>query len=1211
MSDTALRLLDTLRERLRAALRRQTAAEVAFGALVLVGVLALLLLVGAGAEAVWWMGSGLRGLWLALFVAATLGLVGYFVAWPLLRLYGVLPGRDERTAAAAAGQRFPEVGDRLSALLDLADGRRGEAPTPLVDHAVTALGTEVAPVPFERIEDTRPARRAAPFAAVPVLGVLAFLLLAPTAFTGATYRLFNPTDAFDRPAPFRLDVQPGDVELVRGDSLTITAQPVGTGFPATATLVLTRPGETRAEPVRVTLGPDGAFSHTLRNLRSTVAYRVETAGVTSPEYTATVVARPLVRGLRVTLRPPAYTGLPAQRLAPGVGDVAALPGTRVEVAVRLGDEPVADAALVLEDVEGTPTDSAALARDGVEAAGAFGLRRPGSYRVHLENADGFANADPVRYRLDLLRDEPPEIILQGPGDVNLADRLQVPVQVRVTDDFGFRSLRLFWRLTESRYGQPTETFEAVDLPIDARTLDQRVLYDWLLAPTTGLDLTPGDAIAYYLEVRDNDTVNGPKTARTGTFTLRLPSLAERFEDLDRAQEEAEDTMEEMREEADDARRRFEELRDQLRRDQQPDFEDRRQLERLQNQQQSLDEQAEKLSEQMQELLDQMQQENLVDEETQQMYEEMQRVIDEIQSPELQEALQRLQESMENLDLPQMMQAMEDFEFNEEQFRERLERALELFKKLEVAQELDEAARRAEELAKTQEALQEQTEALDDESEDGASEDGESEDGESENGDSESGEESDSESENGEQSEGGEESESGEQSESADNADSQQPTADSPQPKTPEQLAEEQERAAEEMQALEELLQEVQEKMEELRDNGPAQEMQQMREQLQQQQIPQQMQQNSQQLQQQQLQDAQQGQQQMQQQLQNLRQQLQEMSQQMQGEQQQINIAALRRSLDDVLTLSEEQETLGLDAQALNRDSPAIRPMAQQQVGLADGLATVADSLNALAREVPQMTRQVQEHTGNALREMGLATEELAERRAPRAAGHQLTSMTHLNDLALLLSELLDQLMNSPSSGGGGGMSMQQMMQQLQQGQQQMGDQIQQMLNDMAGQRLSGDQQQRLEQMARQQQQLREQLQQLMEQGMEDGTLDAQLQSQLQRIAEAMEEAARELRSGRINRRTEQRQQQILERLLQAEESINQRGKKQEREGRSGEEYTNPDPPPLPPRDAEADRLRRDLIRALESGYAPDYQDLIKRYFERLQERAQPSEGDGS
>ncbi len=39
-----------------------------------------------------------------------------------------------------------------------------------------------------------------------------------------------------------------------------------------------------------------------------------------------------------------------------------------------------------------------------------------------------------------------------------------------------------------------------------------------------------------------------------------------------------------------------------------------------------------------------------------------------------------------------------------------------------------------------------------------------------------------------------------------------------------------------------------------------------------------------------------------------------------------------------------------------------------------------------------------------------------------------------------------------------------------------------------------------------------------------------------------------------------------------------------------------------PEAEEIDRLRRDLIRALESGYAPDYQELIKRYFDLLQQR---------
>jgi hypothetical protein len=37
-----------------------------------------------------------------------------------------------------------------------------------------------------------------------------------------------------------------------------------------------------------------------------------------------------------------------------------------------------------------------------------------------------------------------------------------------------------------------------------------------------------------------------------------------------------------------------------------------------------------------------------------------------------------------------------------------------------------------------------------------------------------------------------------------------------------------------------------------------------------------------------------------------------------------------------------------------------------------------------------------------------------------------------------------------------------------------------------------------------------------------------------------------------------------------------------------------------PQNEQLERMRRDLIRALESGYSTDYEALIRRYFELLQ-----------
>jgi glycosyltransferase involved in cell wall biosynthesis len=65
-----------------------------------------------------------------------------------------------------------------------------------------------------------------------------------------------------------------------------------------------------------------------------------------------------------------------------------------------------------------------------------------------------------------------------------------------------------------------------------------------------------------------------------------------------------------------------------------------------------------------------------------------------------------------------------------------------------------------------------------------------------------------------------------------------------------------------------------------------------------------------------------------------------MGQQMSGQQQQRNVSGLRRAIDDVLTLSFEQESLRDRSASLRPESPVVRQNAQQQVELAAGLSTV-------------------------------------------------------------------------------------------------------------------------------------------------------------------------------------------------------------------------------------------------------------------------------
>ncbi len=1147
MSDPTL--VDVLRGRLRAARRRLTLAAIARGGLVTAAVIGGAFLVALSVEAGVWMGVEVRTAVFWLLVLTIVGLVAALIGVPLLRGAGVLPGLDERAVVRRAGRDYAGVDDRLATFLDLADGRAAQGPSRLHDAALDALGREVRDVPFERVHAFGPVRKALPWALLSATLLVVLFVAAPHTMGAAAARLLAPGVYFAPPAPFQLQVEPGDADVTRGADLPVRVVATGRELPLAATLEFGRADERATEEVRLQAGDDGAFAYTIEGVRADLRYRVLADGVRTDWYDVTAVDRPLVRGLRVTVSPPGYSGRRAQTLPEGVGDVTGLAGSTVAVQVQFGGPDPVEAWLEIGWEDGR--SQRVPLRIGSEAAlGRFALRGAGAYSVHLRAANGLESTNPARYTLGALSDGPPQIALLDGADGSLSAGAR-RLTFRVTDDFGFAGGSLVYRVAASPTRGATRP-RRIALPVRTRPLDQEVALDWRLPGAQ-----PGDVVEFYGEVRDNDAARGGKTARTPLFTLRFPSLADRYDALDAQRDSTRESLDRMEEDAEQSRERLERLRDDLRQSLDPDWEDKRQVDQLLQEQSALQQQAQQLQQQMDQLSDQLQNSDLVDDDTRRSFEQMREVMQELDSPQLRDALERLRDAMERLDMRDMLQQSDEAARSEEEFRRRLERAMELMKRLEAAVEMEEVARRAEDLAETEERLARETDQLQDRQE-------------------------------------GRESEQGEPTES----DETEREARSPDQER-QRLAEEQRRAQEDAEAMEEQMRQLQEQLEEIQ-NAPSEAVQEMMEQMQQEgDLSEQMEENAEQIEQNELQEAKQGQQQMSEQLRQMADEMRQQGQQMQGQQQQIDIAAIRRALEDVLTLSREQETLATETERIPSQNPALVPVARRQSEIRDGLRTVVDTLRRVALTVPQLGSDVDERAGNARREMEQAITQLAERQSGPSTGHQRMAMSHLNELALLLSELIDQMQNQ--SGSGSGQGMQQQMQQMGQQQQQVNQQIQQMLNEMAGERLSPDQGRRLRQLAEQQEALRRGMQRMLENGAGAG-LNPNDQSALRRVEEQMREAARDLRNGRLDERSAPRQQEIMEQMLQAERSINQRGREEQREAQTGQNRPADRPASPPNTDRPADRVRRDLIRALESGYAPDYQDLIKRYFERLQAR---------
>ena len=1142
-----------LRGRLRSARRRITAGAATRGALVTLAVVGAAVALAVGVEAALWMGVGLRTLLAAGLAALVAGLVGALVGVPLLRGMGVLPGLAERDVVRRAGDDFAGVDTRLTALLDLADGRTSGSDR-MRTAALESLADEVKDVPFERVRAWGPARQALPYAGAAVVALAVLFVAAPGTMAGAAFRLLEPQTFFAPPAPFALRVLPGDVDVARGADVEVRVAAVGDVQPLAATIEIGRVGERATDEVRLRSLGVGRFAYTIESVSASVRYRVVADGVASQWFTVRIAERPVVQGVRLTVMPPAYTGRPGVVLPEGVGDASGLPGTSVRVQVGLGGVRAVKGWLNVRYADGT-RERVALRIGSDAALGRLVLRRAATYSVRLESAGGISNADPATYTLGVVSDSPPTITLLNGGEGDAVGVLR-RMRFGMSDDFGIAAGSLVWRVAAAP-GRRASAIRRVALPVRGRTPDQTVDLLWRMA-----GVRPGDTVEFYGEVRE---VGPGRRARTALVRLRMPSSEERRETFESRRDSAASTLDQMRRRAERQGAQTDRLREQLRARPEADWEARRQVEQLRAAQAEQQAQARQLQQQMRELAEQLRGSDQVTPEMQQRFEQMERVMEDLASPELQEALQKLQEAMEQLNLEQMLRQADEVDQAQQTFEERLERAKALLERLEAAVEMEEAARDADALAEREEQLARDAERL-----------LERQNNEPQDGDRQSGEQ-----QNGEQA----------------NRPERSPEARSPEAERRRMTAEQRD-AAEDAEAFDEALDELQERLEEI-PNAPDEAVGEMREQTTPEGgLPEQMRQNASQMQQGQMQPAQQGQQEMARQLRRMAQQMRQQSAQMQGQQAQVDAAAIRRALEDVLTLSRRQESVANETAAAPDGNPALVPLARRQRDLRDGLRAVSDTLRRVSRSVPALTAAVQARAQNGQREMDLALARLAERDAAPASSHGRTAMGHLNELALLLSEALDQQQQQQQGGSGGQGSPQQQMQQMGGQQQRLNQQIQEMLGRTAGQRLSPGEGTRLRQMAEQQESLRRSLQNLIEQN--GGTLGAGAQSALQRLQEQMARAAAELRRGRLNDALVPRQQQIYERMLQAEQAVNERGQEERREGETARPApTAPPPPPLPPANRAADRTRAELLRLDASGYAPGVEALIRRYFERL------------
>ncbi|MEP1305812.1 MAG: hypothetical protein ABJK11_14510 [Balneola sp.] len=782
---------------------------------------------------------------------------------------------------------------------------------------------------------------------------------------------------------------------------------------------------------------------------------------------------------------------------------------------------------------GTSAFDEAIQIDDINFESEFIVTKPDTISFLMMDKNRLNNKNSFQFIIEPLEDEYPIVELIEPSaSFEMVGPKDLDLTFKATDDFNITRGQLHYELKKAYVENATTSSLRLNKP------ENGVLqkFNWDIS---ALNLSSLDELTFWIEATDNDGYNGRKSARSQQITLTIPSLVDYFESLDKKEDDVEKDLESISESFEEMSESYDEFKESLKENPETTYENRLQIEDAERKQEEVQKKIDELNEKFDEIKKELSANNLLSEETQKAYDELKKLMEEIDDPDLKKALEMLRENMDQLSPEQLRQAMENVEFNEEDFKKRLERTMELFKQLKLMSDMEKLAKSFEDQARQEKELAENPP-------------------------------SDQEAEN-------------KRKEDLEQLDKLKEAID----KLSENKSEKTEETVSEYQkqTKEELSKNIEEKIKDWLEKQEPQESgenengdnKNSKSQNQQPNLEQPFQKLA----------------------EKTRQQMQSMGQQ----QQQINIAGLQYILYSLLNLSDEQEDLVYLSESTEDRSLAYVEFARDQRNVNQIFNSLSDSLFELSKNIPQLSNQLNSKSIELKKQLQRSLTQMAERSQRNSSVASRQSYGGINEIAFMIANLLEQLQDQNGSGGKGGSGMPQSLEQMieQMGkmkgdQQQMNDQLQQMINDMQGERLSNDQMQRLDQLAKQQNRIRKELQQIQRNGGLEGDKAG---SEIQRMIEEMEDTINDLRGGSIDPTLIKRQQNILSRMLEAEKSMQERDEEEKkREGKQPGDFER-----VTPSDITLEELEKQIRTRLNdpnfTKYSPDYQKLIEQYFELL------------
>ncbi|HRS01137.1 MAG TPA: hypothetical protein P5545_01160 [Bacteroidota bacterium] len=651
-------------------------------------------------------------IWLSLIVP-----FGIFSVPPLLKLLGISKSIQFDELALRIGWYYPDVQDRLSNSLQLVSRSKSlqGISRSLIEASFQEAYKASEGKDFNVIIDKKKFQRSLLYMIGALLVTVVIFATSSNSLLSAMNRIQNWSTSYTPPAPYTLKIQPKYQKILKNSNVRITVKADGVP-PESIKLYVKEESSNEYDSYTLQLDTSNTFNYYFTNIKSTFEFYAEADWLGEPVRTDTgkivVYDKPEIRSINGEVHFPSYTHLSPRPINEQNGDITALRGSNVYFQITANKDLGSAKIYFLDNAKDSTskqdTSIIPLSVNKNIASGSMKITKSGSYYFKVYDKNNEENEQPVQYGVIVMQDEYPSVrVIQPMYNVKLTDDAILPMQIGITDDYGFSYLKLYYRLAYSEFSEPDKEFRSVNIPIIYNGLSVEIPFVWNLKQ---LDIVPNDRYEFFVEVADNDIISGPKTARSQVLIAILPSLEDVLAENESKQENIQQDINKLIQEVSDIKKDAESLQRDLQKNpnqKQLTWEQQKKAEDILKRQENVMQKMENLQKQLSQSTQEMNQNKLISQETLQKYLELQKLMKEVNSPELQKLQNKIQEALKNISKEEMEKALKNFTFNEEQFKQSIERTMKILQRLQLEQKIDALNRRAEKLQESQEDLKNQ------------------------------------------------------------------------------------------------------------------------------------------------------------------------------------------------------------------------------------------------------------------------------------------------------------------------------------------------------------------------------------------------------------------------------------------------------------------------------------------------------------------------